>query len=113
MFSMINDGICNIPICAQNTRHAQYMAFGKVNGCSLIDISSINPTRNTASVVVYDISQSTDKSLLSTVYPTVSRGKVGCDRSRCVAGIVTGLILILSSLIAILLYTHLDTMQTY
>ena len=115
-YGHINDSHCTVqnvtcnvdqPICAQNTR-AQYMAFRQVNGCFLINFNTISPTRSTASIVVYDTSRSSDNDSLATVNPTVSRERMamGCDQSHshvCAAGIVTGLILILSSLTAIAL----------
>ena len=102
---------CNLdqPLCAQNTR-AQYMAFRQENGCSLINVTGniISPTRSTASSLVYITTQSSNNDSLAKVYPTVSteRMAMGYDQSHshiCAAGIVTGLILILSSLMAIAL----------
>ena len=104
----ILDSICNLdqPFCAQNTR-AQYMALKQINGCSLIRFNNISPTRSTASTQIYNItSRSSDNDSVAIAYPTVSRERVGCDQSRshiCAAGIVTGLILILISLMAIVL----------
>ena len=88
----IQNVTCNIdqPLCAQNIR-AQYMAFRQINGCSL---KYHQPHQI---VVVYDTSQSSNNDSLATVYP---------------AGIVTGLILILSLLTAIALCIFFRSKRT-
>ena len=110
------DIICNIdqPICAQNTR-TQYMAYNMLANISyncilqnFVTSTSRMASRNIiASTLVYDTSQSTNKSTLATISSTASREGVNCDQSRshvCAAGIASGLVvLILLSLMVMVL----------
>ena len=110
---LVQNVTCNLdqPLCAQNT-HTQYMAFIQENSCSLINVTGniIQPTRSTASSLVYITTQSSNNdSLISySASNSISRERMAmrCDQSHshvCAAGIVTGLILMLSSLTVIAL----------
>ena len=101
--------ICSLnqPICAHNLNGLQFIAYALTNSSYNCFLQEFHAARNTASTVVYDTSQSTDKMTLTTMSPTVSREGLSCDLSRsyvCAVGIVSGLVvLILSSLMAMVL----------
>ena len=109
----LDAAICSLhqPICAHSLSGLQFMAYANSShNCILrefyVATTSRTASRNSSSILINDISQSTDEMML-TISSTVSRGRLGCDLSHnyiCAAGIVTGLVVfIISSLVVVVL----------